>query len=37
MAAATEQRDKEGPLYERIVRKQVIYWCSEATRLGIKA
>ena len=34
--ASTQLRDKAGPLYEKAVRKQLMYWRTEATRLGIR-
>jgi hypothetical protein len=34
--AATQQHEKSGPIYEKIVRKQLPYWQGEAKRLGIK-
>jgi len=34
--AATQLKNKAGPLYEKAVRKQVLYWRSEALRLRIR-
>ena len=32
-----QQVNKSGPNYEKTVRKQLLYWRSEATRLKIRA